>query len=273
MRTSRYQPAKYVPGLGGDCIVFFQGTGKYVLGSIGAGLKLNAMEQRYWHLKNCSFLENLNDSQLAQLERRCLMRRYPAGNPVYLPSESADSIMLVATGLVKICNLTFDGRASTLVFVRPGEIFGESSLFDEPHRDEYVEAVEPTTIVRIPREEIQRLMNERLDIALQVTKLVGFRQKKIERRLRSLLYVSNQKRLTHLLLDLADDFGVKVEEGVRLGLRLSHQEIANLIGSTRETVSGLMSKMKSDGLIKGRRHTVILSDVQRLAASVERDLP
>lgn len=178
--------------------------------------------------------------------------------------------MLVASGLAKICHLTTEGKSSTLAFVKPGEIFGELALFDTLDRGEYVESVDQTVLVRIPKDAIQQLMNTDLNIALRVTKLIGLRRQKIERRLKNLLFTSNQDRLTHLLLDLADQFGVAIDGGIKLGLKLSHQEIASLIGTTRETVTLLLGKMRSDGLVTGQRQLVILSNVVRLAESVGR---
>ncbi len=228
------------------------------------------MNERIWFLKNCDLLQKMSREELDSLERHCQRRRFEAGCPIYLPSENADSIYLVASGVVKICHLTADGKISTLAYVKAGEVFGELALFDTDQRGEYVESVEACILIRIPKQRIQELMNRDLDVALAVTKLVGLRRQRIERRLTNLLFTSNQHRLNHLLLDLAEQFGVAIEGGIRLGLKLSHQEIANLIGTTRETVTILMGKLKSDGLISGQRQTVILSDVSRLAESVGR---
>lgn len=228
------------------------------------------MHDRIWYLKNCGLLGKLTDPQLDTLERRSQTKRFHKGSPIYLPSQPADSVMLIAEGLVKICHLTSEGKVSTLAFVKVGEIFGELSLFDADERDEYCEAAEATTVIRIPRDAIQSLMTHELDIALGVTKLVGLRRQRIENRLKNLLFTSNQQRLVHLLLDLAEQFGVSIEGGIRLGLKLSHQEMANLIGTTRETVTILLGKMKADGLISGGRQSVVLTDIDRLANSVGR---
>ncbi|QDV21900.1 Crp/Fnr family transcriptional regulator [Aureliella helgolandensis] len=228
------------------------------------------MHDRIWYLQNCDLFEKLTEEQLNALERRSHFNRFPKGSPIYLPSQPADSVMLVADGLVKICHLTVEGKVSTLAFVKVGELFGELSLFDAEERGEYCEAVEPTTVIRIPRGILQTLMNNELDIALGVTKLVGLRRLRIENRLRNLLFNSNHQKLTHLLLDLADQFGITIEEGIRLGLKLSHQEMASLIGTTRETVTIVLGKMKADGLIGGQRQSVVLTDIERLAASVGR---
>ena len=228
------------------------------------------MNERIWFLKNCDLLQKMSPDQLDLLEKHCQRRKFVAGSPIYLPSENADSIYLVGSGLVKICHLTADGKISTLAYVKPGEVFGELALFDTCDRGEYVESVEVSVLIRIPKQRIQELMNRDLDVALAVTKLVGLRRQRIERRLRTLLFTSNQHRLNHLLLDLAEQFGEAIDGGIRLGLKLSHQEIANLIGTTRETVTILMGKLKTEGLISGQRQTVILNDISRLAQSVGR---
>lgn len=228
------------------------------------------MNQRLWYLKNCNLLGKLGPDQLAELESVSQIKSFDPGSPIYLPSQPADSLMLVAQGLVKICHLNLDGKVSILAFVTPGELFGELALFNPVDRGEYAEAATSSTIVRIPREYVQRLMNSELEIALGVTKLMGFRRQRVENRLRNLLFANNQQRLTHLLLDLGEQFGIVVDDGIRLGLKLSHQEIANLIGSTRETVTLLFGTMKKQGLLQTKRQDVILADVNRLASSVGR---
>jgi CRP-like cAMP-binding protein len=228
------------------------------------------MKDRIWYLQKCDLLSTLDTEQLRSIERRSQVKRFSAGSPVYLPSQSADSVMLVAQGLVKICHLTDDGKAATLALIATGEMFGELALLDHEQRGEYCEAIDPTTIVRIPRETLKALMRRDLEVTLRITKMVGLRRQRVERRLRNLLFTPTQERLTHLLLDLAEQFGVVGDDGIRLRLRLSHQEIANLIGATRETVTIMLGKLKRAGLVGGRRQAVVIKDVARLASTVGR---
>ncbi len=162
-------------------------------------------------------------------------------SPIYLPSENADSIYLVGSGLVKICHLTVDGKISTLAYVKTWRSFWRAGSF-RCSRARRVRRVGRSMRTDSHSQTAHtELMNRDLDVALAVTKLVGLRRQRIERRLTTLLFTSNQHRLNHLLLDLAEQFGVAIEGGIRLGLKLSHQEIANLIGTTRETVTILMA--------------------------------
>ncbi len=229
------------------------------------------MQERIWFLKSNHLLKMFDADQLAMIERQSRWKKFPRGTPIYLPGEHADSVYIVAAGLVKLCHLTADGKVSTLAFINIGEVFGELSLLEAGNRDEYCEAAADTTIIRIPRETLLPYMEVSTQFVVAITKIVGFRRKRIENRLKSLLFSSNHQRLAHLLLDLAEQFGLAVDEGVRIGLKLSHQELANLIGSTRETVTIMLGKMKADGMIGGKRESVILTDVWRLASSVERE--
>lgn len=228
------------------------------------------MQERLWYLKSSHLLEMFDADQLAAIERQCRWKTFSGGTPIYLPSEHADSVYIVAEGMVKLCHLTAVGKVSTLAFIKIGEVFGELSLLESGVRGEYCEAAMDTTIIRLPRETLLPYMEVNMRFVVAITKIVGFRRRRIENRLKSFLFSSNQQRLAHLLIDLAEQFGLAVDDGIRIGLKLSHQELANLIGTTRETVTHVLGKMKADGMIGGKRESVVVTDIWRLASSVDR---
>ncbi len=231
------------------------------------------MSERLWYLKRCDLFGQLSHEQLGRLESRSRSRTFAAHSPIYLPAEKAESVYLLTSGLAKVSHLTEDGKESILAFVEPGELFGELAIFDGQQRDEFVEAVEASTVVMIPSEEMQRLMAEHAGVALSITKIIGLRRRRIERRLKNLLFLSNREKLIHLLLDLAEQFGRPVDEGIQLRVSLSHQDLANLIGATRETVTATMGRLKAEGSIHNTRCKIVLTQLARLARSVHRPTP
>ncbi|QDU96500.1 Crp/Fnr family transcriptional regulator [Lignipirellula cremea] len=231
------------------------------------------MTDKLWHLKSCELFRQLSPEQMGRIEMRSRSRSFAAHSPVYLPAEKADSVFLLTAGLVKVCHLTTDGKESILAFVEPGEMFGELAIFDGDDRDEYVEAIEPAAVLMIPAEVLQQLMAESPGVAMGVTRLVGLRRHRIERRLKNLLFQSNHDRLVHLLLDLAEQFGAAEPGGIRLRVRLTHQDLANLIGSTRETVTVILGRLKAKGVVSGGRRRIVLAKPQALAQSVLRKAP
>jgi CRP-like cAMP-binding protein len=182
-------------------------------------------------------------------------------------------VFLLAEGRVKLCSITPGGKQAILALIEPGELFGELSLVDPSNRDEHAEAMTPSTAILLPRDALEQLIAESPQLALGVTKLIGLRRKRIERRLKSLLFRSNRDRLIHLLLDLAGQYGQEADGGVLLSIRLSHQDLASIIGATRETVTTLLGEMQLERLVKVARQRLVIRDLKRLAACVEESPP
>lgn len=223
---------------------------------------------RLWYIKNCRLFERLTAEQLARLERRARVRRFPRKSLVSLPTESAESVFLVGEGRVKLCSTTAEGKEAILDFIEPGELFGELSLVGESTGDEHAETVLDSTIILLAQEELERVMTESPDLTLGVTKLIGWRRRRVERRLKSLLFHSNRERVIHLLLDLAEQYGRQTAEGVLLDIKLSHQDLASIIGATRETVTVQLGELQLEGLLKVGRQRIVIRDLSRLAGCV-----
>jgi CRP-like cAMP-binding protein len=231
------------------------------------------MSEKLWFLKKCPLFVEVSERDLQRVEGASRARVVERGHPIYLPADAAETVYLLASGCAKICHLTADGKQSLLALIEPGELFGELALFEPGQREEYAEAVERSTVVQIPAAVIHDLLASHPQVSLGVTKLFGLRRRRIERRLKNLLFYSNRERLTHLLLELAEQYGVRGSDGIRLRIQLSHQDLANVIGSTRETVTVVLGEMQQEGLIRIGRRKLWITDADRLARSVQRTAP
>lgn len=232
-----------------------------------------AMHDKFWYLKNCDLLARLTAEQIARLEARCRQRRFERGCVLYAPSDQSDAVFLLTSGHVKLYHITPDGKQAVLAFIEPGELFGELACVDAAMREEFAETMEQSTVVLIPREEMQRLIQEHPHVSQGVSTLLGLRTRRVERRLKSLLFRSNRDRLIHFLLELAEKYGQRTPEGVLLGIKLSHQDLAGVIGSTRETVTVLLGELQREGRLSVKRRQVIVKDLARLAASIDESPP
>ncbi len=208
------------------------------------------MRDSYWYLKNCDLFSKLAPQDIAELESQSRVRQLKRGEPVYLPNEQADGVILVAQGRVKICHATPDGKQSILGFIDAGEIFGELALLGGQQRDEYVETTEKSTLVLIPKQALQKTIQRYPQLVIGVTKIIGLRRQRVERRLRNLLFRSNRERVIHLLLELSEKYAEPTAEGYLLNIRLSHQEMACIIGSTRETVTVVLGQLQKENFVK-----------------------
>ncbi|CAN5857640.1 Crp/Fnr family transcriptional regulator [soil metagenome] len=224
---------------------------------------------KLWYLKRCELFEQLSPEQGEQLERRAALRGFRKGEFVYVPGDPGRSVLVVARGRVKIKTITADGKESILAFVDEGELFGELGLFDGGPREEFAEATMPTDILALDREELLRVLEQRPDIVLRITKLMGLRRRRIEIRLRNLLFRSNRQRVAGLLLELLDSHGERNGRGWAIQIPLSHQELAGLIGATRETVTITLGQLQLDGLIKVQRRNITVVDRDRLTSEAQ----
>jgi CRP-like cAMP-binding protein len=153
------------------------------------------MESKLWYLKRCDLFEKLTPEQANRLDHHALVRTFKKRAIIYSPTEPGESVMVLAGGRIKIKDITPEGKETILAFIEEGEIFGELALLDDEQRQEYAEAVEDSQVLVIPRGDLLWLMELRPDVALSVTKLIGFRRRRIENRLRNVLFLSGRERM------------------------------------------------------------------------------
>jgi CRP-like cAMP-binding protein len=177
---------------------------------------------------------------------------------VYYEGDTSDTLYILKEGRIKITRLAEDGREMTMDIIEPGDIFGEMTLAGEIERETNAEALEDSFICTIKREEFESFLKMRPDLTLTITKWIGTRLRKIENRLEGVIFQDVRARLASLLKDLAEKYGKDVDEGRKITIKLSHQELANLIGATRETVTLELNNMKKRGdvLLDGREFII-----------------
>jgi CRP-like cAMP-binding protein len=227
------------------------------------------MEEKFWYLKNCDLFEHLNAADIQRIEAVSRTCKFERNSLVYLPTDSSDAVLLLLSGRIKLYHITADGKQALLALIEPGEIFGELALVEAGGREEFAEAMLPSQVVLIPRDVVTALMHAHPEVALGVTRLIGFRRRRVERRLKSLLFRSNREKLIHLLLELSEKYGRPTPNGVELSIKLAHQELANIIGSTRETVTVLLGELQAEGAVHIERRRITLRDVETLARTID----
>ena len=162
-------------------------------------------------------------------------------------------------GPVKISQLSEDGWENTLVILEPSEICRESALInDEETRSTVAEAIEKAYLCVISRKDFEEFIHNKPELALSITKLMGFRRREIENMLEDLVFRGVHERLAILLLRLSERHGKDVDGNTLIDISLTHYDYANLIGSTRETTTACLNDFKREGLIEFKRRKVIV---------------
>lgn len=180
-------------------------------------------------------------------------------NLVYRTGDRAETLYILKEGRIKITRLSEDGKELTVDILDPGDIFGELALAGEEVREESAVALEDSYICAINRKDFEDFFSKIPLLSVTVTKWIGLRLRKIENRLEGMIFQDVRSRLLSILRELAQKYGVPVQGGRKIMVRLSHQEIANLIGATRETVTLELNNLKKDGYILIEGRDIILS--------------
>ena len=205
-------------------------------------------------LRNVPLFSGLDESELERLSRVAGRKRAARNEQVVRAGEGADSLLILLTGRAKVTNFDEDGREIILAWLGPGEFFGEMGLIDGSPRSASVVAVENCELMTIGKNEFQRCMQDNFQVAQKLMQILVRRLREADRHIESLALLDVYGRVARLLLDLSEE-----EDGKRLvKKKISKQDMARMIGASREMVSKVMRDLEIGGYIisEGDRITI-----------------
>jgi CRP/FNR family cyclic AMP-dependent transcriptional regulator len=227
-------------------------------------------QNKLWYLKHIRLFDGLSQTEMQEMERITRMQAVKKRQPLYLPGDPSSNVYLLKQGRVKLASTAVSGKEVTFEILEPGEIFGELEVLEGLPRETAAEALDDTLICVIRREDFDKYLEAHPNITVRLTKLIGLRLRRIQSRVEDLVFRDVPARLAHLLLELRKTDGVPDGTSIRLRVKLTHQEIANLIGCSRETVSTTLGQFREQGLIRmeGRLIAILNPDhLTRLVSS------
>lgn len=217
------------------------------------------MRKETWkYLKQIPVFADLEEEDLKKIASLALTRRYPKNAYIFFEGEPGSGFYFVKSGAIKLFQVLEDGREKILHFVREGEIFAEVVLFDGGPYPATAQALEDTEVGYIRNEDMEALLRKHGEIAVKIIKVMSRRLRQAQIHIRDLALKGAYGRLASTLLNLAEEYGEKKGEGVTIVLSLSQQEIANLIGTSRETVARILSELRRLGAIKVEKQRITI---------------
>lgn len=219
---------------------------------------------KLWFLKHIHLFHELTPTEMQEMERITRMEEIKKRQPLYLPGDPSSCVYLLKRGRVKIASTSASGKEVTFDILESGEIFGELDVLEGSPRTTSAEALDDALICVIRREDFDRYLAMHPNVTVKLTKLIGLRFRKIQSRVEDLVFRDVPARLAHLLVELSKSDGVKESGGIGLRAKLTHQEMANLIGCSRETVSTTLGQFRDDGLIQMEGRTIIILKLDAL---------
>ncbi len=222
-------------------------------------------ESKHWFLKHIHVFADLPEEDKKELREISHMTSYRKNDHICFPGQPADTVYLLKKGRVKISRVNGAGQEATICLLEPGEIFGEVEVLSQSTRETLVQALEPVLVCEITRENFLRFLDRCPTVGIQILKSVGGRLRHIESKFADLVFHSAPARLAKLLLQISESMGEHDQHLIRLNVRLTHQNLANLIGTSRETVSALLSQFQRQGLLIQDRRQICLLNTDELA--------
>lgn len=221
-------------------------------------------KDKIWYLKRMELFKDLPYDEMERIERATKMKRVCRKEHIFVPGGEGRFVYFLKSGRVRLYRRLKDGKEWTIDYLEPGDIFGELSLLEGETYDTAAQAVEDSYICMMRKEDFEELIGRHPPLAIKVTKLLGFRVKRIESRIEDLLYRDVHGKLSALLVRLAKEYGVRDSRGILLRIKLSHSDMAKLIGSSRETVTLTLKDFKERGLIEVAHRNIIIKDLKAL---------
>jgi len=228
------------------------------------GNGIEVIDERARFLRSVPLFEGLDEAHVEALARVTASRRFPRGTTVFFEGDRGESLYIVRSGCVKIYRVAEDGREKTLALLGDGEFFGEMALLDEEPRSAVAECLEPTTLYILHRNDFRRLLSENASMSLKILRVMSRRLRQTNAQVSDLVFKDVRARVSRALLDLAKRHGVSVESGAKVALKLTHQELANLVGTARETVSRILAEFQDAHYITFEGRYVVVVDREGL---------
>jgi CRP/FNR family transcriptional regulator, cyclic AMP receptor protein len=228
-------------------------------------------EQTAAWLRGCALFESLTERDLLTLARMCRSRQVDRGTLICGRGEPGDSMMLVAGGRVRISSVSIEGREVILNEILPGQSFGEIALLDGSERTADATAVEPTRLLVLHRRDFQPFLRERIDLCLEVMRLLCQRLRHTTEQVEDLALRSLESRLARVLIALAESGGATASDGsITTTVNLSQRELGEITGATRESVNKTLRLWREQGLAELQEKNLKIFDVREFRLLVDR---
>jgi len=215
-------------------------------------------------LRQAPLFSALDDESMTALHASMAESKLRRGEVLFHEGDSGDKLYVVIDGKVKLGRTSSDGRENLLAIMGPGQMFGELSLFDPGPRSATVTAVTDASFASLSHDDLLRWLEGRPQVARGLLSQLASRLRKSNDVVADLVFSDVPGRVAKALLDLADRFGRTADDGVHVHHDLTQEELAQLVGASRETVNKALADSATRGWLRLEARAVLLQDVERL---------
>jgi len=222
------------------------------------------MSQAHDALSDTPLFEDLSEEDTHALRAMVLVVKLNRGERLFAEGDKGDKLYIIISGKIKLTKAAPDGRENLLSVHGPGEMFGELSLFDPVPRTASATAVTDTELAGLAHEDVRGWLSTRPEVSMHLLQALAQRLRRINEVKADLVFTDVPGRVAKALLDLAERFGVQNSDGIQVNHDLTQEELAQLVGASRETVNKALADFAARGWIQLAAKSVLVVDADRL---------
>ena len=222
-----------------------------------------AAKAKLGFLSDIELFQDLSPKEIEELERLITISSVKRGKVFYRPEETGEVLFILKSGHVQLYRISPEGKKLVIASLGAGTLFGEMPLLGQQLHNTFAEAAEDCVIFVMSRKDLERLFLNKPQVALRVLDITGRRLRDVESRLQTMAFKGIPARLASLLLLLAEEHDSLEVIG------LTHQDLAETVGTYRETATQVLNDLKSQGLIEIGRKRILILDAEGLLAVAE----
>lgn len=217
------------------------------------------------NLKRIDLFKNLSDQELSELGAHISSESFKKKEAIFHEGEPPEWFYIVASGKVKITKLSHEGKEVILEIIQPGDIFGGVAVLKNISYPANAVTMEDTEVLKISRKNLMRILDRFPNFMYCIALQLGDRMKSSYDSLKNIALERVEARIAALLLKLAGKVGVETKDGLMIDMRLTKQDVADMVGTTVETSIRTFTKFKKQGLVYDLDGRIVIKDKRGLA--------
>lgn len=211
----------------------------------------------------------LREEDIEKISKITIERKLRKGTIIFMEGDPGEAFYFIKSGKVKVYKTTPDGREHIFTILSDGEVFAEVTLFNDIPYPASAEVLEDVELGMIKNKDLEDLIRTNAEIALQIIKVFSKKLFSSQKKVKELALGDTYMRIAQTLITFAEDHGTENGDGIEIRLNISRQELANMIGTARETVSRALSQFKKEGSIDIRGKIITIKDMQKLKGWIQ----
>lgn len=230
-------------------------------------------DQNLWYLENIDVTTLFCPKKIDGEMKSHIEKVIKKGEYVYLPDQNADKVFFITEGKIKIGNHSEGGKEITKAILSKGEVFGEMAMVNAEKRKDFAIAMEDSTVCVIQASEMKDMMKDHNPLSVFFMKLMGSKVLEMEHRLESLIFKDSRSRIIEYIVEMTEKKGQRVGYEWVIRNFLTHQEVANITATSRQTVTTVLNELRDGNFLTFNRKRLLIRDLEKLKNEIKTAKP